>query len=251
MIERLGITFAMGSDHAQDVQRAFRVQNPDTQELALHAVYILDEQGEIFYRKVARRRPLSNELIDAIDYHRGVYPQHDRVNPRQPITVAYPENNFQAILEAARVSTLPASIDAAQYRQVYDLARKIHSDDALIAWRNLMDASNGAGLQDLLDAASLLARQTYFDEDHPALAAGQQLRKRLDAVSLLEAEFDQTSDTDQKDALLDRLGRARALLERTRAIITQHADEWRLRLLKTSIRSYREVGRASFRARSG
>ena len=72
MVKRMGLTFALGSDADQAVIKAFRVQNPDTQELALHAVYIVDQQRRVFYRKVASRRPTSPELIDAIDAYRGV-----------------------------------------------------------------------------------------------------------------------------------------------------------------------------------
>ena len=59
MVERLGLDFAVASDEEQRVIRQFRVQNPDTQELALHAVYIVDGRGEIYYRKVGLRRPVS------------------------------------------------------------------------------------------------------------------------------------------------------------------------------------------------
>ena len=32
-------------------------------------LYLLDRDGAIFYRKVARRRAYSPEFLDAIDYH--------------------------------------------------------------------------------------------------------------------------------------------------------------------------------------
>ena len=47
MIERLGLTFTLGSDPDQNVVKAFRVQNPDTKELVLHAVYIVDPEGKV------------------------------------------------------------------------------------------------------------------------------------------------------------------------------------------------------------
>jgi peroxiredoxin len=75
LIDRLGLSFSVASDPALHIVKAFNVQNPGTRELALHAVYIVDKDRRIFYRKVALRRPTSEELIDAIDAHRGTYPQ--------------------------------------------------------------------------------------------------------------------------------------------------------------------------------
>ncbi len=49
--------------------------NPDTPELSLHAIYIVDPQGRVFYRKIARRRAYADELLDAIDYHFGPWPR--------------------------------------------------------------------------------------------------------------------------------------------------------------------------------
>lgn len=37
-------------------------------DLSLHAVYLLDPDGTIFYRKIARRRAYPPEFLDAIDY---------------------------------------------------------------------------------------------------------------------------------------------------------------------------------------
>ena len=149
----------------------------------------------------------------------------------------------------ARVDGLPASVDADAYRSVYELARQIHSDDALIAFRSFMEGSVGATLDELLDTATWLARETYVPSEHAALAAGAELRNRLDAVTALEAQLAAAGDADQRDKVLDALKNARALLTRTRAVIDQNAQAWRLRLLKTSIRSYHEVARASFRNR--
>ena len=36
-------------------------------DLALHAIYILEPDGTVFYRKIARRRARSRELLYAID----------------------------------------------------------------------------------------------------------------------------------------------------------------------------------------
>ena len=110
MIRRMNLAFPIASDQFQQVMRAYGVQNPDTQELALHAVYIVDEDRNIFYRKVARRRPLSQELLDAIDYHKGTYPGGDERLARGDIPVAFPQNYFQALLEISRSATLPNQV---------------------------------------------------------------------------------------------------------------------------------------------
>ena len=249
MIARMGLEFELGSDRSQHVVRAFRVQNPTTQELALHAVYIVDESGKIFYRKVASRRPRANELIDAIDAHHGTYPTNDSVVKKRSINVAFPTNNFQAILELSRVTALPSSITPEEFAAVRQEAATIHSDDALIAFRELMIASTNASEEDLLDTASWLARVTYFEPDAEAIRLGNQLRERLELVDKQESRLAQLTDETARDLALDDLQKARALLTRTRAVITQNAKDWRLRLLKTSIRSFREVAAAAYRDR--
>ena len=105
MIDRLGLTFDLGADPEQSLIRTFRVQNPDTQELAIHAVYLIAGDGTIFYRKVGRRRPVSAELVDAIDYFQGTYPRDDEtIKPRQRIAVAYPRNDYQMLAAIGRVA---------------------------------------------------------------------------------------------------------------------------------------------------
>ena len=51
----------------------FGLINADRTELSLHAIYIIDGDGKVFYRKVARRRAYSDELLDALDYRAGSY----------------------------------------------------------------------------------------------------------------------------------------------------------------------------------
>lgn len=51
----------------------FGLINSDRPELSLHAIYIVDRAGKVFYRKVARRRAYADELLDALDYHAGTY----------------------------------------------------------------------------------------------------------------------------------------------------------------------------------
>lgn len=74
-VETKGWTMPLASDPKLEIIRAFTLENPDVPELSLHAVYIVDEAGKVFYRKVARRRAYSAEFLDAIDYHYGRWPR--------------------------------------------------------------------------------------------------------------------------------------------------------------------------------
>jgi len=79
------------SDEDQSIMKEYGVRNSDTKELALHAVFILDEDRKGFYRKVASRRPVSQELLDAINYHYGTYPLGDEALVRGDILRGYRE----------------------------------------------------------------------------------------------------------------------------------------------------------------
>ena len=70
--ERRGLTmpFAMDPKH-RIIEDMFHLRNPQQPTLPMHAIYLLDRQGKIYYGKVGRRRPYSKEFITAIDYHRG------------------------------------------------------------------------------------------------------------------------------------------------------------------------------------
>jgi hypothetical protein len=246
MIKRLGLTFALGSDPQQNVIKAFRVQNPDTQELAIHAVYIVDSNGTVFYRKVGRRRPVSQELIDAIDAFRGEYPRTDEVvEPRKRINVAYPENNFQALITIAAVPSLPRTVDGVKFARVRALLAERRSDDSLIAFKHLVAGSADASQQDLYDTAAWLTRRIFFDDKPQAIEAGRVLSQRLARVAELESGLAASNDPDQHDERLHDLARARAGLSATRAEISEQAQAWNLRYAKTMLRSYREVARAS------
>jgi hypothetical protein len=251
MIERLGLTFDLASDPDQAVIRAFRVQNPDTRELAIHAVYIVNREGIVFYRKVGLRRPVSQELIDAIDAYRGEYPRTDEaVQPRQRVAVAYPHNEFQALLTAAAVEKLPESVSQDGFRQVIALLRERRSDDALVAFKSLAAASSAASEQDLFDTAAWLTRVLYLEDTPESLDAGRLLRRRLDRLAELEAMLEATTNADERDQLQQTLARARAGLTMTRAEISNNASSWNLRRVKTTLRSYREVARAETRVRA-
>ena len=248
MVERLGLTFALGSDPEQNIVKAFRVQNPDTQELAVHAVYIVDPAGKVFYRKVARRRPTSDELIDAIDAHRGDYPQTDPAAPRQRIDVAYPQNDFQALLEISAAESLPNSVDHRAATHVLELMQQRQIDDALIAFKKFCAANPAAAEADLLLTAAWLIRQLMFASRPEPIAAGSLLAERLNQVEALTIQRTTATDADAADAALHALTGARARLAATRADIAKHAAAWQLRFAKTHLRSYREVVHAARRA---
>ena len=69
--KRRGFTFTLASDPEMKLIDRFGIRNRNTPDLALHAIYIVDKDGDVFYRKVARRRAYSNELADAVDHFRG------------------------------------------------------------------------------------------------------------------------------------------------------------------------------------
>ena len=248
MIERLGLTFTLGSDPDQNVVKAFRVQNPDTKELALHAVYIVDPEGKVFYRKVASRRPTSAELIDAVDAFRGVYPQHDDVNKtRARIAVAYPQNNFQALIEMSSVEAPPETVDGVGLQAVKALMQAGQSDDSLIAFKHLVVSSNNATREDLYQAAAYLARSVFVDDKQEAISLGLDLSKRLKRVRELNDARQAAPNPERQDELVHLLARARAGLSLTRAKISKNADAWNLRFAKGTLRGYREVARAGTR----
>lgn len=251
MIDRLGLSFALGADPDQALIQTFRVQNPDTQELAIHAVYLIAPDGEIFYRKVGRRRPVSAELIDAIDYFLGDYPRTDEaLEPRQRIAVAYPRNDFQMLATIGRVPNLPATIDPGRFADVLASARTGSSDDALVAFKALMAASTAASEDDLLATAAWLVRNRFYAERDEVIDAATDLARRLDRVAELEATLAsarERADGDGEDAALHALARARAGLSLAQANISKNASAWNLRYAKTSLRGYREVARASRR----
>ncbi len=246
MIERLGLAFAVGSDPNQRIIQQFRVQNPDTRELALHAVYVLNEQAEVIYRKVGLRRPQSAELIDAIDAYYGNYPQHDNVSKvADRIAVAYPQNNFQALLEVARVEAPPSSIDQALLAETMRLITNGRSDDAVFAFRRLIAASPEATDLELYATTAWMTRQRFFSTNPDAITTGKELQRRLARLSELEAAVRDNRDKSQSTSLYTALGQARAGLSATRAKVSREAAAWNLRYAKTMIRSYRELARAA------
>ncbi len=67
-VEKKGFTFPVACDSKLEVIRAWGLENTDVGDLSLHAVVLLDPDGTVFYRKIARRRAYPPEFLDAIDY---------------------------------------------------------------------------------------------------------------------------------------------------------------------------------------
>ncbi len=248
MVERLGLQFDLASDSDQSVIQSFKVQNPDTQELALHAVYILSREGKVVYRKVGLRRPVSAELIDAIDASLGRYPQPSDAKPAERINVAYPQNNFQAVMEVSGVSGLPTQVDPSRLAVVSKLVRDGRSDDAVFAFRRFLSDSSITDEQVLFDTVNWFVRDLFYPQGSEAIAAGVDLRRRLDLVAEREAAQASAQNSAEQDDALHKLALARATLTRARALVSKNADEWRLRSVKTTLRSYRELVRSYLRS---
>jgi hypothetical protein len=172
------------------------------------------------------------------------------VAPPERITVAWPRNNFQALLGVSAVAGLPDGIDPDGFAQVLKLQQARRSDDALVAFKALIADSPTADEGALLDTAAWLVRERFFADKPNAIETGQLLAWRLNRIGALEAALESAADPDVEDELLQNLAKARAGLTVTRTEIVNHADDWNLRYVKTSLRSYREVVRAELRMRA-
>ena len=65
-----GFRFRMAVDVELRFIESIKLRHPE-RRAALHAIYLTDKNGKIFYAKVGGRRPAVQELLDAIDYQRG------------------------------------------------------------------------------------------------------------------------------------------------------------------------------------
>lgn len=65
--EKRGFSFDLASDIDYANIRRWGLENPDVKELALHAAFVVEQDGRISYRKVARRRVKPDELLFALD----------------------------------------------------------------------------------------------------------------------------------------------------------------------------------------
>jgi hypothetical protein len=246
MIRRMGLEFPIASDESQEVQKTYRVQNPETQELALHAVFIVGEDGRVFYRKIASRRPKSQELLDAIDYYQGNYPVADQPMNHDGTVVAFPTNNFQALLELATNSVLPASIDPGLLMPMIDLIRRGDLDDATVDYRAVMQTLAGSHSEQQLLATAAWFSRTTVDLPDEAMLTGRalnqalRLQRELQQKDSLQKGHENTSQPNNQE--LDAVQRD---LDTLRATIRKNAVHWRLRSAKTTLRSYRELSLAA------
>ena len=65
--ETKGFEFTLLSDPEYLNIRRWGLENPDVGELALHAAYVIEQDGTISYAKIARRRVKPDELLMAVD----------------------------------------------------------------------------------------------------------------------------------------------------------------------------------------
>jgi peroxiredoxin len=72
-IKEQQFTFPMAVDVELNFIKRVRLEHPE-RAVAIHAIYMIDQKGKIFYAKVGGRRPTPQELLDAIDYHKGNWP---------------------------------------------------------------------------------------------------------------------------------------------------------------------------------
>jgi len=236
MIRRMELAFPVVSDTAQRVMAEFGVINPETEELALHAVYIVDRDRRVFYRKVARRRPLSQELLDAIDYYRGEYPLGDEGPEYRAVPVAYPHNEFQALLEIATNSALPATIDPGPLQEIIALRRSGKSDESTIRYRRFIAGqAPGHNEKELLATAAWITKRT-LGLDNEAISTG----RALNAALVRQRELREADATAG-------LGEVQAELDRLRSRVREQSGPWRLRAAKTTLRTFRELSLAALR----
>lgn len=138
MIERMGLSFAIASDPDLSVVGAFALENQEVGEMAIHATYVVAQDGKVIYRKVARRRPMSGEILDAIDAHRGTYagpraePEVRRRSPWQDWKL------LDAVALVADAPPLPDTLPPAQRAELEAILAQLvapHEDPALRLWR--------------------------------------------------------------------------------------------------------------------
>ncbi|MBV1879308.1 MAG: peroxiredoxin family protein [Pseudomonadales bacterium] len=238
LVKRLQLSFALASDQNQKVMQAYGVQNQSTQALAIHAVFIVANNRQVIYRKVASRRPQAQELLDAIDYYYGRYPANDAANDGLSFTRAYPQNNFQTLLEIAATSELPAAIASnksatIQLAAVAHLLKQGKTDDSIIAFRQMLNRqAKSEQREDYLRVAAYLVRAA-LNIPPEAIAAGKTLSTLLNELRQTRS---QSSNPQHKSIEL-----LQKSLAEHRAKITRHARQWRLSYAKAMLRSYREL----------
>ncbi len=188
MIRRLGLEFPVLSDPSLRVVRAFGLENPEVGELSLHAIYMVDQDASVFYRKVARRRPYSPELFDAVDHHRGEYtgPDPDEAPRRRPPWKGW--RLIDSIDVVAAAPPLPDSLTPSERAALAAISNDLEltrEDPALRKWRSFCRASlPGHSPEAVLRLGHRLMRAAYLDgvPYQEPLAALREASSRLDAL---------------------------------------------------------------------
>ena len=235
-VRRLKLSLDIVSDQDYKIMQAYKVQNPNTEELALHAVFIVDQKRQIYYRKVAGRRPKSQELLDAIDYQAGRYPLGDKKLDRVDLEVAYPTNIFQTIIELSKNSDLTKGMSGEEFAETILLLRRGESDETIVALRQTFGRMRGAYSQnDLLESAVWITNKALGSEDE-MLETGRALRSILQRTRELRLQTGSYSDEFQVN---------QKQLDEIRTKIRVNAVAWNLDYAKSMLRGFRELAIAA------
>lgn len=167
MVARMGLEFPLLSDAEYRTIRSYGIENPEVGEMALHATFIVDSDRRVLYRKIARRRPFSVELLDAVDFRRGTFvaSQHHRSDARPRPWKGW--NLLDAVNTVLEAPPLPSDLSPALRSQLAAILvdlRAAHEDPALRKWRNVCRAL--LGRRDPMAVAQLghrLMREAYLD----------------------------------------------------------------------------------------
>ncbi len=166
LVERLGLTYAVLSDPELSVIGTLGLENPDVEGLGLHATLLLDESGRVIYRKIARRRPLAGELLDAVDHHRGVYEpglQRGLGPPPRPWKGWKLLEAVDMTLKAPPLSHLTEGQQEALTRMRHHLEAR-EEDNALRVWRQFCEDNMTKDNGDAVWQQGLrVMREVYLD----------------------------------------------------------------------------------------
>ena len=173
---KLGITFPLLSDPDLKVISRYGLRNPEVDELALHSVYLLGRDRRVLYRKVALARPLSKELLDALDYTSGRWPTPKaladlpiRDGDGRPERMAKNAAYWHASgVAAGRANKQPTGLEAAQLKQARAAIQHMSSgnlDSSIAVWRRLAPAvASGGGKAKAEEVRSWILREAFLSE---------------------------------------------------------------------------------------
>jgi hypothetical protein len=170
---KLQLPFTIVSDVDMDVINAYKLPNPDNEDLPLHSIYILGRDRKVLYRKVANRRPLTAELLSVLDYVSGK-PVPAAVRGKKPSEGAGKRErmarNFayweKAALAAGKTTKLPAGLlpaHKAGAQKVITGFDKGSLELAMMAWRPLAPAvAKAHGAQVAQQLRSYVLREGFL-----------------------------------------------------------------------------------------